>query len=96
MPYDERRVMYPDNTCTVCGGPQLGVHYHETEGVYVAWTVQYEVEYDDRTSDNGLCTVYARSRDEAMEMFDQQESGAIISDYDDAIGISANAAWRLN
>ena len=81
--------MYPDNTCTVCGGPQLGVHHHE----YVAYVVQYEVEYDDRPSKNGTYTVYARSADEAARMFDEQEADALYSDYDDALAITANAVW---
>jgi hypothetical protein len=73
-----------------CGEPQLGVHHHE----YSAFVVQYEVEYDDRPSENGTYIVYAISPDKAMEAFDKQEADSLYPDYEGALDITANAVWH--
>ena len=57
--------------------------------------VQYEVEYDDRLSHNGIVEVKARDGLTAMKAFNKNHHviNMIAKDYPDAISISANAAW---
>lgn len=60
---------------------------------YIAFDVQYEVEYDDVDSDNGIFIVYARNEDEARHIFDSSYSHSLLDEYDNPTAITANAAW---
>jgi hypothetical protein len=60
---------------------------------YVPYSVQYEVEYEDRPSDNDLCVIYARSADEAKGIFHSSFSHSLLSEYDNPTAITANAVW---
>ena len=59
--------------------------------------IQYEVEYDDdRLSDNGTVDVTAENEDEAIAIFESNETIAeqINSWYENVMAFSANAIWE--
>ena len=60
---------------------------------YIAFDVQYEVEYDDGPSDNDLFIVYARNEYEARRIFDSAYSHSLMDEYENPMAITANAAW---
>jgi len=60
---------------------------------YIPFVVQYEVEYDDVDSDNGVFIVYARNTDEAQMIFDTSYAYSLFDEYENPTNITANAAW---
>lgn len=59
------------------------------------YCVQYEIEYEDSDSLNDLFVLYARSEDEAWEVFDRYYAHTLFEDWTESgiTGISANAVW---
>lgn len=59
------------------------------------YCVQYEIEYEDRNSENDVFVLYARSESEAWKVFDRYYAHTLFEDWVESgiTGISANAVW---
>lgn len=54
--------------------------------------VQFEVEYDDKPSDNDRTIIRAANEDEAIDLFD---GDPLLTVYPEAVAVTAQVAWPV-
>ena len=72
---------YLENKCLVCGGPQLGVHYHEENVMEDSWDTEEAERW--MMNDEGLYRQSEEMRDEiSMELLFRELYSELDIDYD--------------